>query len=493
MSMKPCDPGTDQLPECVIMGIPPGLLKHAPPPAKIPQHSSPSGWQFAQFRQFLAIRLKCRLGGVRFQMWTVVLEEKVRAVSEGLATTFRVLTETPNKAAVRALVAALDSPFVAVRRRAIESLITRQTPGGKREVLARIDQLDGEGLEFFRRNASRMMPTLRSAVLDAGDSLRSNACRAALLLGEVDLIPSLASALECSSGTAAAELGQTLLGLAERLAEQLSQSKAEPGRRDPRTVRDSVLGPIERAIADYGKHGRDELLEAFAMLVPAANPTLRNLLSSARNPAASALHDCLSHSARPAIMQLVLDLLDDAKAPLAAITATARRADAAFVRRLLRRVADCPSPGLRRNLRRIHSFAWLQDECPLVDDLDGREQEAALALSLMTATPRGQTFRLIRRLVRGGKPDGRRAAARMLEEFAGAEANDLALLALDDPDPVIQASALGQLRRRSIPGALPRLLQMAESPYPEVRRTAQEGLAEFRLQQIAARPPDAGD
>lgn len=34
MSTKPGDPGTDQFPDYVIMGIPPGLLKHAPPPAK---------------------------------------------------------------------------------------------------------------------------------------------------------------------------------------------------------------------------------------------------------------------------------------------------------------------------------------------------------------------------------------------------------------------------------------------------------------------------
>lgn len=34
MSTKPGDPGTDQFPEYVIMGIPPGLLKHAPPTRK---------------------------------------------------------------------------------------------------------------------------------------------------------------------------------------------------------------------------------------------------------------------------------------------------------------------------------------------------------------------------------------------------------------------------------------------------------------------------
>lgn len=34
MSTKPGDPGTDQFPDSVIMGIPPGLLKHAPPTRK---------------------------------------------------------------------------------------------------------------------------------------------------------------------------------------------------------------------------------------------------------------------------------------------------------------------------------------------------------------------------------------------------------------------------------------------------------------------------
>lgn len=403
-------------------------------------------------------------------------------MSQGLTTTFRILTETPNEAAVRALIAALDSRLPPVRRQALESLIARQTGGGKREVLARLDQLNEEGLEFFCRNAARMTSTLRSAILDAGDPLRSDACRAALLLGEVDLIPSLASALENPDDPAAAELGETLLGLAERLADQLGGPQAEPGRRDPRAVRDHVLGSLERAIAGFGRRGRSELVEAFAMLAPTTSATLHHLLSLTGNPAAPVLLDQLVHSTRPAIMRLVLDLLEEARTPLAVITATGRRGDAAFVRRLLERSVDRPSPSLLKNLKRIRSLAWVQDGFRLLDELDGREQQAAAALAILTGIARDQAFQLIRHLVQKGKPAGRRAAAKALEEFAGAEANDLALRALDDPDPTVQAIALRQLRRRSIPGALPRLLQMVESPHPEVRTAAQESLAEFSFQ-----------
>lgn len=406
---------------------------------------------------------------------------KARAVSEGLTTTFRVLTATPNEAAVRALTAALDSRLELVRRQALESLIARPTVGGKREVLARIDQLDGERLAYFRQNASRMTSTLRSAILDANDPLRRNACRAALLLEEVDLISTLAGALHKPADPAAKELCETLLRLADRLADQLNQPRTTPGRRDPQTVRNAVLGALERAIGGFDRSDRVELVEAFAMLVPSTNATLQGLLSSSC-PAASVLLDLLAHSGRPAIMRLVFRLLDDSKTPVGVIAAVARRCDVEFVRRMARRTSDRPSPGLRQNLKRIHSLAWMQDPFPLVDDLDEGEQEAAVGLVMLTRIPRDQAFRLIRHLLRGGKPAGRRAAAKALEEFNGAEANDLALQALDDPDPAVQARIVGQLRRRSIPNAMSRLLQMVESPHREVREAARENLGEFTFQ-----------
>ncbi len=407
-------------------------------------------------------------------------------MSEGLAKTFQVLTQTPNSAAVRALNAVLDSPLEPIRRRALEALITRRSSVGKREVLARIDQLDEKGLAFFRARAARMTSTLRAAILDANDPLRSNACRAALLLAEVDLIPALVSALEDHRDPNGTEIASTLIQLSQCLADGLHDLHAPAGRRDPAAVRDNVLGALERAIRGFSRQDRPELVEAFALLVPATNVTLIQTLNSSGNPAASLLLEQFIENSHLAVMHLVLDLLEDLKAPIAAITALARRADLGFVRLLLGKIAGEPTPGVRKNLKRVRSLAWLHSDAWLIDRLTDEEQNAALTLVLLTRTPRGQVFELIRHLLRHGSIQARRTAAKSLEQFNGKEANELALHALDDPDPYVQASTLTHLRQRGIPGAMPKLVEMAKSPHQVVREAAQENLGEFSFERYVS-------
>jgi HEAT repeat protein len=76
---------------------------------------------------------------------------------------------------------------------------------------------------------------------------------------------------------------------------------------------------------------------------------------------------------------------------------------------------------------------------------------------------------------------GRRAAATALAQFGGAEANQLALEALRDPDPQVQANVAVQLRGRGIPGAITRLIRLLESPHAEVCQAAQSCLGEFNF------------
>jgi HEAT repeat protein len=85
-----------------------------------------------------------------------------------------------------------------------------------------------------------------------------------------------------------------------------------------------------------------------------------------------------------------------------------------------------------------------------------------------------------------GKPAGRREAARALAGFNGADANALALGAMSDPDPQVQANVLAHIRQRAIPGILPRLLKFMNSPHLVVRRAAQQSLAEFSFPRFVA-------
>jgi hypothetical protein len=103
---------------------------------------------------------------------------------------------------------------------------------------------------------------------------------------------------------------------------------------------------------------------------------------------------------------------------------------------------------------------------------------------MTSGVPRQQAFTTIAQLMRGGTSGGRRAAAEALEEFNGGEANSLALAALDDADPHVQAAVLGHIRRRGIPGMLSRLIDLLESPHLIVRQAARKSLAEFSFKRF---------
>jgi HEAT repeat protein len=89
-------------------------------------------------------------------------------------------------------------------------------------------------------------------------------------------------------------------------------------------------------------------------------------------------------------------------------------------------------------------------------------------------------------ILRQGKLTGRRIAAQALSEFEGPDANQLAVLLLEDDDPQVRAAAAGQLRARNVPGAIQRLLQLLDSPHPAEREAAQAGLVEFTLERFSA-------
>lgn len=181
-------------------------------------------------------------------------------------------------------------------------------------------------------------------------------------------------------------------------------------------------------------------------------------------------------------MLLLLSFLDDPQPPSAALSVISNRADLEFVRGLLSKIGGETGYAVARNLRRIKSVAWLRDGGSLLGYLDESGQEAAVRLVMSADIARARAYSVIEFLLLHGAPGGRRAAAEALAEFSGADANALALSALDDPDPQVQASAVSQLRGRGIPGVLPRLLDMVDIPHAAVREAVRDALDEFTFE-----------
>ena len=407
-------------------------------------------------------------------------------MSTGFETTIRLLSETKNEAAIGALVAGLASGQPMIREASLAAILSRRSTAGHREVLRRLHVLDESSKKMVRRHPGRMMHALRDALLDSDRQLITNGCRAAVWFREYDLIPTLITALEDPANEHADIAGNTLLELTNLLYGELASPRQDERRRDPQMIRHRVVGSLEQSVLRFSKHKRHQVVDSFVLLVKRDNVTLKQVLRNPHHAAFVTLVEVLSKSAAGGAIRLLLSFFDDPHAPTVALTTAAKRTDVRFVQYLLRKIGREPSATVSQNLKQIKSVAWINDGLGILDDLDDVEQHAAVRLVMNSAIPRDGAFRALEHLMKHAKPGGRQAAAEALAEFSGAAANHLALDALDDDDPRVQAKAVMQIRSRGIPGALPRLVRLADSRHAVVRNAVRESLEEFSFSRFLA-------
>lgn len=405
----------------------------------------------------------------------------------GLQLTLSVLATTKNEAAVASLVPALDSGSAAIQTGALRALLERRSPTGQREILRRLHEHSDAWRPIIDERRGRMSHALRDGLLNTDSQMRVNACDAILWFREYDLAGALVTACEDDTNPDADLAARTLLALADLLYEELAAPQDFSHRRDPQIVRRNFSGVLENSVQRFSRHKRREVVSAFLVLAVRDNATLKQILQDPRHPAYLSLLDELLHNPRGGVVRLLLSFLDDPHAPSAAIATLVRRSDQKFILHLLRRIGYAPTATAASNLKRVDTIAWLRGDLPAaIDSLDESAQHSLVQLVMACGMKRQDALRVIEHLLRMGNASGRRAAAQALARFNGAEANALALQALEDRDAEVQAAAAGQLRQRGIPGALNRLIDLLNSNHEIVRQTARESLGEFHFDRYLA-------
>jgi len=407
-------------------------------------------------------------------------------VTNGLSITLDLLTSTNNEAAVKVLIPALDCPNPVVQEGALIALLKRRTAAGGREILDRMSRMKPEWKTIIRQHRGRLTGALRDAILGTDPGLCENGCRAAVMFRDYDLVPTLLTAMDSSVEVNSGLASQTVLELVEALYEELAGGRDPSDRRDPQMIRRYVLGSLESSVQRYSQHKRREVIESFLLLVGRDNATLRQILDNPHHAAFVAVIDLLAKSTQRGILRLLLSFLEDRHAPSGILSVIAGRSDTRFVHYLMRKIGHEPTPTMALNFKKMTSISWLGDCRRIMDRLDDAGQHSAVRFVMASGIPRQQAMGLVETVLLNGKPGGRREAARALGEFQGVEANALAMRALADPDPQVQANIIPQLRGRGIPNVLPSLLELVESPYPVVRKAARESLAEFSFKRFVA-------
>jgi len=408
----------------------------------------------------------------------------MRAVSEGLKTTFDVLAATENEAATHVLVPALDSHNHYIQEAALRAILNRHSPAGHHEVIRRLHVLDNRTRAAVHQRRANLTQAVRDAVMSTDPRMVANGCEAAIWFREYDLMATLVSALEAPANANAALAASTLLSLAEHLDDELAGPRDFRGKRDPQIARRNAIGCLEQSALRHGMHRRIEPIEAFLLLAPRENATLKHVLMDPMHGSYLVILDVLRHSQRQGIVRLVLGYLDSHHAPMSVLHVLARRSDRGFVEHLLQKVGGETSHVVQSNLKRLEHFSWLEGDLSFLDGLSDVAQHSAVRIIMVSGMNRIEAYRLIEHLATEGKLIGRRAAAAALATFTGAEANALTLRLLKDEDPLIQATAAKQLRHRGIPGALTILIDLVDSPHRLVRAAARESLAEFNFKRF---------
>jgi HEAT repeat protein len=415
---------------------------------------------------------------------------EILAVPQGLSVTFDTLTTTRNEAAVDVLVRGLGSPDAVIRDRCLAGCLDRRSPSAHLEVLRRLDDLDAQSLETLAAKSGRISQALRQSVLDPDAAMCANGCKIALMISEFDLIPLLATGVQDPECLHRELLSKTLRDLSVLLYEELANpTEAMHNRtdhRDPQLMRDHITGPLENAVREFGRHRRDEIVEAFLLIARPGNTTLSTVLADPFHAAYLTVVDQLLHSPSHGVVGLLLNYLEEVNPPSAAMTSLGKRTDIEFWQYLFRRVAGRVSKTTAVNLRRIDDITWVQEPGALIDQLDEDEQRTAIEVLMASRVPRLDVYGAIAHTLANGKPGGRHAAAVALAEFNGAEANNLAMVALEDDDPKVQATMISQVRARGIPGVLGRLLIFTDSPHENVRAALLETLDEFNFERFFA-------
>ena len=405
----------------------------------------------------------------------------------GITTTLSLLANTDNDSAAPVLVVALDSSDRELREQALAALLCRRNETAERQLLGRWPELSARWKAQIAQRPGWLTGAIRKAVLDTDPKFYECACAAAVYTRDYDLIPVLVGAAIDRSNPHAALAAEAVLELAELLSEELTSPRDYRIRRDPQLQWSYVLPSLERAVTHWREHGRGELLEAFLILANRENAVLKRVLQSPADRSFLPLVDVLARSSRPAVERLLLSYLDDPHAPLAAVHVIGRRSDVAFLRHLARKIGSEPSPTVRANLRRIEALPWISGNLGVLDTLAECEQPGAVHLAVGSSAPREEALEVVAYLLRHGKVQGRRVAARALAEFEGPRACELAVQMLADDDALVRAAVAAQLRPRGVPGAVNRLLELLDSPHQAEREAAQAGLEEFQFERFAAR------
>ncbi len=192
---------------------------------------------------------------------------------QGLELTYETLATTRNEAAVDVLIAALDDPNAANRRRALGALLRRTEPRSSQQVLENWDKLNADDLRVLRPKKSWLADTIDQA-LRGNDEAVLTAITAAAGLELTTALPQLTLLAESS---ASRDIQQRASEAVIAIVQPLG--RAARADRDQPTVRGPVLARLADSVRRFAMHRNEQLVDAFLLVSTWGDGELRQMIS----------------------------------------------------------------------------------------------------------------------------------------------------------------------------------------------------------------------
>ena len=412
-------------------------------------------------------------------------------VTSPLKQTLELLAVSHNEAAVATLIGALGQEDRAIQDGAIVALMGRRGKQGHLAVIGKMHEFSADQRQLLQAGRGHINGALRDAILSGDNRLFANACELIEHFTEIDLVPTLIAVAENPMSPHADQATQVVQRMVRQLSDILHTPLDDPQRRIPSLMRRHLLENLERCVERFRQHKRLELIEAFVILSGSNSNLLRSILQAPHHACFTPVLQTLTENQSLGVIRLLIEFLQKTKAPHVVTQVASHRTDAPFVAELLAQVDIGLSSEMRKNLKQIEKFTWLDpgsdgtDEClPSI----AREYGPQVVLILASASlPRETLLKFLENMLHHGTDSGRLAACEALSSIQGDWPNRLVGEALDDTDPAIQTAAARLTRNRQISGSLPKLLMLLSSPHEATREAAREALHDLSFENFLSR------
>ena len=399
-------------------------------------------------------------------------------MSKGLSKTFNYLLRTRNDAAVEVLIAGLESAHPTVRSQAIKSIARRNQLAAHLALMKRLGRLSDEDCDLLAKIDHRMHHSMVRAIRGEEGTLCQQAGKLALMIREYELFPVLIELAEDPQHPASSNAAATLVRLASQLRDE-SNLPVESSKKDPFFARRKAIDRMGKSLNRFHEHKRLEILDAYLLLTSHDHPFFKRLIYNPHHPCHEQLVSTLRSSRVPGIIRILVEMMRDTQSSLDFLKIFAERKDQKFLNTALSSIGLPVPLRVLENMGRLRHIAWLQEDRKVWFSLKGPEQAVAVQLATAAGIESGQLLDLLSDMMTHGAPEGKAACCHALDEFRTSRADALVQQGLDDEDERVRAAATAQLRRRSMPGALPTLLSLIDSDEETVKEAAKSSLSDY--------------